>query len=110
MDFLVRICDPNRNLTDSNYLKDVHDEKEAVAKAQKIALGAKQGVTVGLFTEQRDVVCVVCGWKVGKDGTLQHLAVNRVRNTCGVAHRDFDLAKTEAAKWRETPETPDEST
>lgn len=90
MDFLVCQCDCDVDLEIHTPIENMKDQYEAVSKARDIALGTKEGATVGLFS--RDGVAI-CGWKVLPDGKLRDEPADTIQDVCGVGPGSFDFAK-----------------
>ena len=96
MDFLVCKCGL-QGLQIHIPLESIKDQVEAVSKAKDIAIGTKEGATVGLFT--RDSV-VICGWKVLSGGELRNEPADSIQDMCGVGPGNFDFAKRQADALR----------
>ena len=92
MEFLVCKCGL-QGLQIHIPLESIKDQVEAVSKARDIALGTKEGATVGLFT--RDAIAI-CGWKVLPDGKLRDEPADIIQDKFGVGPGSFDFAKKQA--------------
>jgi hypothetical protein len=94
MDFFVckRACgDIRQRSLSNNVLTNVNDITEAISRARDIALGARKGVTVGLFTADGKPVY---GWKVIEEGKLKYQDIEVIQDVFyNVSLEDFKLAK-----------------
>jgi len=103
MDFLVCIYG-QPGFQFRKLLEGIKDENEAISKARDIALNAKKGAIVGLFTRDGRAIC---GWKVIEDAKLINEPVEEIQFMCNVNSGTSESAKKHADKRpKEKPSNP----
>ncbi|GEM_PF-1346418 len=101
MDFLVCKCSLS-GLEVHVPIENLSDERQAVLRAEKIAIVTKEGSKVVLFTREGDAMC---GWKVMSGGRVRSLAMDEMQGVCRVDSGSFELAKRQTERLKKASQS-----